>query len=171
MSKRKIRADFRKNRTPRQRSSDLTRRFDREDTKINSMSHARNGLAARENSPGGDRGRRRNPTMNLASFAVQPSIDLANAGQGRVLSVHGLLSIVDAADGSHFHCTTRRLLKTLSTEQRHVVAAGDRVFFRPADPQRQNCAEAADRPRRKESLNGSNRERRCSAGQCAENNT
>ena len=31
MSKRKIRTDFRKNRTPRQRASDLTRRFERDD--------------------------------------------------------------------------------------------------------------------------------------------
>ena len=30
-------------------------------------------------------------------------------------------------------CATRRLLKTLSTDQRHVVAAGDLVLFRPAD--------------------------------------
>ena len=30
-----------------------------------------------------------------------------------------------------FQCATRRLLKNLSTDQRHVVAAGDVVFFRP----------------------------------------
>ena len=30
-----------------------------------------------------------------------------------------------------YQCATRRLLKTLSTDQRHVVAAGDRVLFRP----------------------------------------
>jgi ribosome biogenesis GTPase len=31
-----------------------------------------------------------------------------------------------------FQCTTRRILKTLSTEQRHVVIAGDHVLFRDA---------------------------------------
>ena len=30
-----------------------------------------------------------------------------------------------------FQCATRRLLKTLATDQRHVVAAGDIVWFRP----------------------------------------
>ena len=30
-----------------------------------------------------------------------------------------------------FQCATRRLLKTLATDQRHVVAAGDVVWFRP----------------------------------------
>jgi ribosome biogenesis GTPase len=38
---------------------------------------------------------------------------------------------VQAEDGRVFQCATRRLLKTLSTDQRHVVAAGDRVLFRP----------------------------------------
>ena len=46
---------------------------------------------------------------------------------GRVLSVHGLTSRVEAPDGEVFECRTRRLLRTLSTDQRHVIAAGDRV--------------------------------------------
>jgi ribosome biogenesis GTPase len=33
--------------------------------------------------------------------------------------------------GNTFQCATRRLLKTLATDQRHVVAAGDIVWFRP----------------------------------------
>src|SRR5262249_18059102 len=51
---------------------------------------------------------------------------------GRVLSVHGLLSQVETDDGRLFRCAVRRLLKTLATEERHVVAAGDRVWVRPA---------------------------------------
>ena len=35
-------------------------------------------------------------------------------------------------DGTTRQCATRRLLKTLNTDQRHVVAAGDRVMFRPS---------------------------------------
>ena len=35
-------------------------------------------------------------------------------------------------DGLTYQCATRRILKTLATDQRHVVAAGDRVMFRPA---------------------------------------
>jgi ribosome biogenesis GTPase len=37
---------------------------------------------------------------------------------------------VRADDGRLYQCVTRRLLRTLSTEQRHVVAAGDDVLFR-----------------------------------------
>jgi ribosome biogenesis GTPase len=60
-------------------------------------------------------------------------IDTSVCRPGRVLSVMGLLSTVQAADGCVYRCATRRLLKTLSTDQRHVVAAGDRVWFRPAE--------------------------------------
>jgi ribosome biogenesis GTPase len=47
-----------------------------------------------------------------------------------VLAVRGLLSDVQAQDGKVYRCATRRLLKTLSTGQRHVVATGDVVQFR-----------------------------------------
>jgi ribosome biogenesis GTPase len=46
---------------------------------------------------------------------------------GRVLSVHGLQSKVQGDDGVVYECTVRQLLKSLSTDQRHIVAAGDRV--------------------------------------------
>src|SRR5262249_5402670 len=69
-----------------------------------------------------------------AGFAVVPQIDPATCRSGRVLAVYGLLSIVEAEDRTHFRCAVRRLLRTLSTDQRHVVAAGDRVLFRPAVP-------------------------------------
>src|SRR5262249_17447361 len=59
-------------------------------------------------------------------------VDLSECLPGRVLSVQGLISTVEAAEGQVYQCATRRLLKTLSTDQRHVVAAGDRVMFRPA---------------------------------------
>jgi ribosome biogenesis GTPase len=59
-------------------------------------------------------------------------VDMAECLAGRVLSVQGLTSTVQTPDGQLHQCATRRLLKTLSTDQRHVVAAGDRVQFRPA---------------------------------------
>ena len=65
---------------------------------------------------------------------------------GRVLTVKGLISVVQAPDGQLYRCATRRLLKTLSTDQRHVVAAGDRVLFRPA-PGNEGIIERVD-PRR-----------------------
>ncbi len=60
-------------------------------------------------------------------------VDEAACRRGRVLSVHGLTSTVQADEGEVYQCATRRLLKTLSTDQRHVVAAGDRVLFRPVE--------------------------------------
>ncbi|MCH8149043.1 MAG: ribosome small subunit-dependent GTPase A [Planctomycetes bacterium] len=57
-------------------------------------------------------------------------VDEAACLRGRVLSVLGLISRVEAEDGAVYHCATRRLLKTLATDQRHVVVAGDQVLFR-----------------------------------------
>jgi ribosome biogenesis GTPase len=48
-----------------------------------------------------------------------------------VLRGQGLHSIVRDEHGAHFQCAIRRLLKTLATDQRHVVIAGDIVWFRP----------------------------------------
>jgi len=64
---------------------------------------------------------------------MQLEVDESACLRGRVLSVYGLLSMVQADEGRMYRCATRRLLKTLSTDQRHVVIAGDRVVFRPTD--------------------------------------
>ncbi len=69
---------------------------------------------------------------DAAGLGVRLDVDEAVVRAGRVLSVHGLSSVVESADGQLHICATRRLLKTLSTDQRHVVAAGDCVMFRPA---------------------------------------
>lgn len=50
--------------------------------------------------------------------------------RGRVLSVHGLQSKVLADDGKIYACATRQVLKSLATDQRGVVVAGDHVWFR-----------------------------------------
>ncbi len=131
MSKRKIRADFRKNRNVRQRDGDMTRRYDRETA---GDSDERRGERI---SGKGELSRRRTVVgtesdETTSGFAVLPEVD-STSRVGRVLVVHGLLSIVQASDGTFFRCATRRLLKTLSTEQRHVVSAGDQILFRPVD--------------------------------------
>jgi len=63
---------------------------------------------------------------------ILPAIDRSVCQLGRVMRVQGLVNFV-RSDKDHrlVRCATRRLLKTLSTDQRHVVAAGDRVWFRP----------------------------------------
>ena len=60
-----------------------------------------------------------------------PDFDRAACRLGRVLRGQGLHSIVRDEAGAIYQCATRRLLKTLSTDQRHVVIAGDVVWFRP----------------------------------------
>ena len=82
----------------------------------------------------------RTDLKNAPSSAKRPnSTPLASACRprsilpgvcGRVLRVHGLSSTVQTDDGALHLCATRRVLKTLSTDQRHVVAAGDWVYFR-----------------------------------------
>jgi len=127
--KKKTRTEFRKNRAQRTRETDWTRRFagDAPSTEETlkeerigkgELSRKRTVVGDQAEGEDGDRGIR---------LAVDES-----ALPGRVLSVQGLTSTVQTADGKLFQCVTRRLLRTLSTDQRHVVAAGDRVLFRPA---------------------------------------
>ncbi len=126
----KIRTSFRKNRSERTRPGDLTRRFETD------------GLS--EDSPHGERvtGKgdlTRHRTVlgeevdDESGLGVRIEVDEASCLAGRVLSVHGLLSLVEAADGRRYNCATRRLLKSLTTDQRHVVCAGDRVLIRTVD--------------------------------------
>jgi ribosome biogenesis GTPase len=132
MSKRKHRAEFRKNRNVRQRDGDLTRRYDRETAGEDDDSRTERISGKGELS-------RRRTVVGVqvddgnSRISIQPDVDLTLCRAGRVLSVHGLLSIVQADDGTYYRCTTRRILKTLSTDLRHVVSAGDRVQLLPGD--------------------------------------
>jgi ribosome biogenesis GTPase len=49
--------------------------------------------------------------------------------------VHGLASAVQAPDGRIFQCSTRGVLKSLSTDLRHVVVAGDQIIFTQSGPE------------------------------------
>ncbi|MCG8583191.1 MAG: ribosome small subunit-dependent GTPase A, partial [Pirellulales bacterium] len=127
--KKKIRADFRKNRTARTRQGDLTRQYDADDDATHdTISEERlsgKGAIARKRTVVGQEVASDDGPM------LQLDVDLEQCQPGRVLSVHGLLSQVEAEDKRVYRCATRRILKTLATDERHVVAAGDRVYFRP----------------------------------------
>ena len=130
--KKKIRANFRKNRSTRVRSTDWTQRFAADNaTDYESLRGER--ISGR-----GDLTRKRTILVDdqSAAGAAQTNavlgVDTTECLVGRVLAVQGLTSTVQTMDGQLHQCATRRLLKTLSTDQRHVVAAGDRVQFRPA---------------------------------------
>ncbi|MCE9546943.1 MAG: ribosome small subunit-dependent GTPase A [Planctomycetia bacterium] len=126
---RKVRAEFRKNREVRARDHGHTRRYAADQTSDDEQPRGERVSAK------GHLSRKRTiivsgPAGEGADAAVH-DVDLATCLPGRVLRVQGLISSVQAADGKIWPCATRRLLKTISTDQRHVVAAGDRVFFRP----------------------------------------
>ena len=128
-SKKKIRAEFRKEHQGRRRQKDLTRGLAREelteDDLVKTERLSGKGELTRKRTVVGEQSGDESST-----FTVIRDVD-QSALQGRVLSVHGLSSTVLTDDGREFRCATRRLLKNLSTDQRHVVAAGDIVFFRP----------------------------------------
>ncbi len=130
---RKIRAEFRKNYNSRTRDGDLTRDFSRED--VERQEHAPQSERV---SGKGSLTRKRTVigaefVEGDSGFAVHLDVDTSVCLPGRVLSAHGLASVVEDDQGRLFRCATRRLLKSLSTDQRHVVAAGDRVWFRPTE--------------------------------------
>ena len=130
MSKnKKIRADFRKDHQVRRRQKDLTRKFARD-------ADAGDAMASSERLSGkGDLTRKRTiigveSDPETAGYGVLR--DAAGTSlRGRVLSVHGLSSVVQGDDGREYRCAIRGLLKDLSTDLRHVVVAGDVVWLRP----------------------------------------
>ncbi len=131
--KKKIRAQFRKNRNARTRRSDWTRQFDNHGFK------EEDPLQQERISGKGELTRKRTVTGvevddgDEPGLGVRLEVDEDICLPGRVLRVMGLVSIVESEDGQIHQCVIRRLLKTLSTDQRHVVAAGDRVLFRPVE--------------------------------------
>lgn len=129
--KKKIRAEFRKNRTVRVRQTDWTRQFDEhgfaeEDPQQSERISGKGEITRKRTIRGQQLDTNDEPGMN-----VLLEVDETVCRAGRVLAVRGLISIIEEEDGSIWQCVTRRLLKTLSTDQRHVVAAGDRILFRP----------------------------------------
>ncbi len=132
MSK-KIRTSFRKNRNAPPRISDWTEQYQEH-------GFAESDTDSDERIVGkGNQAKRLTVKGNLVEnpdstgFTVELEVDLSKCRFGRILSTHGLNSfVVDEQTGIIYRCQIRRLLKTLSTEQRNAVVAGDWVYFRPA---------------------------------------
>ncbi|MGN6134652.1 MAG: ribosome small subunit-dependent GTPase A [Aureliella sp.] len=128
----KIRIDFRKNHQVRKRPNDLTRKFQQDRLDDQQMTSGERisgkGELTRRRTIIGEQG-------TDASLSVQFDWNDPEIKTGRVLRVHGLESVVRTDDGKEYRCAVRRVLKNLSTDQRHVVAAGDIVRFRPEGTQ------------------------------------
>jgi ribosome biogenesis GTPase len=127
-SQSKIRTEFRKNHQGRTRDTNLTRKYEQD---------LLGDTTSRERVSGkGELTRHRTVVGQVSAtgsdgLAVELQFDDPSIVSGRVLRVHGLNCIVRSEDGSQHSCAVRGLLKSLATEQRHVVAAGDQVYFRP----------------------------------------
>jgi ribosome biogenesis GTPase len=132
--KKKVRVQFRKNRQKRTRANDLTRSFRQGDAAgtdgvSNERVRAKGDLSRHrtviqeEPSPESVEGLDQAPGNSLA-------VDLTTCQPGRVLRVHGLVSIVQGDDNKVYRCGVRRILKTLAIDGRNVIAAGDRIWFR-----------------------------------------
>lgn len=124
MAKKK-RVDFRKNRAKPPRANDFTSGFQK------------HGFAD-EATVAGERVRSKGDLSRKRTIQVDdneaglPSVDLTECEQGRVLRVHGLDSVVQMKDGRLLRAKVRRVLKTMSMDERNVVATGDHVWVRPS---------------------------------------
>lgn len=122
---RKLRVEFRKNRSTRRRDGDLTKTVDGD------LEAAGDHASSERISGKGSLTRKRTVLAHESADAridglpVEPAAE--TAWRGRVLNVHGLESHVQAGDGRVVRCTMRRVLRTLATDQRHPLAAGDWV--------------------------------------------
>lgn len=125
---RKQRVEFRKNRSTRRRDGDLTR-------SLGADLDATVDRATSERISGKGELTRKRTVVAHGEGAGIDGLPVAGGEadwRGRVLNVYGLESLVQAADGRVVRCTLRRLLRTVATDQRHPLAAGDWVRVRGA---------------------------------------
>jgi ribosome biogenesis GTPase len=132
--KKKVRVELRKNRSKPARESGWTRDF-REHGFQEEATIRDERVRAK-----GDLSRRRTIVQQQAVGGTEsehdtsdmPAVSSEQCLAGRVLRVHGLQCVVETDDRRQYRCAVRRLLRTLATEERSIVATGDRVWFRPA---------------------------------------
>lgn len=129
--KKKVRVDLRKNRTKPPRKRDWSAVDD--ESPAGERVRAKGDLSRKRTimQEEGDQSRSAGKAL-AAAPSEMPIVDGTASLPGRVLRVQGLLSMVETDDGRQFRCAIRRLLKSLATDERGVVAPGDRVWFRPS---------------------------------------
>jgi ribosome biogenesis GTPase len=121
---RKIRVELRKNRAPSARRKDFTREVLGGADDLDALS------TGSRMSGKGDLTRRRTVVRDETGGRA---VDLAACRPGRVLRAIGATQcwVQDDATASVYECTVRRVLRTLASDERNAVVAGDRVLFRP----------------------------------------
>ncbi len=127
MAKKKNRVELRKNRTKPPREKGWKRSFQEHGDGDDST------VASERVRAKGDLSRKRTiESSDDASGQIMPDVDPAIHLPGRVVCCYGLDNLVQTDDGRRFRCKVRRLLKSLSTDERSIVATGDRVWIRPS---------------------------------------
>src|SRR5438067_12214802 len=133
--KKKVRVDLRKNRTKPPRERGWTRGFQEHGFTDEATPGAERVRAK------GDLSRRRTIIQEAADAASpeggqepaeMPAVDPRACLQGRVLRVQRLGCVVEASHRRQFRCVVRQRLRSLSTDGRHIIAPGDRVWLKPA---------------------------------------
>src|SRR4051812_18625061 len=114
--KKKIRVELRKNRSKPPRQRDWTRGFQEhgfaEDATLNDERVRAKGDLSRRRTIIQDEG----AGSSGSEATLMPAVDTSTCLPGRVLRVHGLVSVVETEDGRQFRCAVRRLLRTLTTD-------------------------------------------------------
>lgn len=137
--KKKVRVPFKKNRQKRTRANDLTQRFHSNelsgpDPAAAERVRAKGDLSRHRTIVTDDNARRSDAAVAAegAEASSLRSVDLDSCLSGRVIRIHGLISVVATDDAREFPCHVRRVLKTLAIDSRNVLTVGDRVWFRPS---------------------------------------
>jgi ribosome biogenesis GTPase len=128
--KKKIRVDLRRNLAKPPRDNQWTRGFqdhgyEEEATAAGERVRAKGSLSRKRTIIQEDGA----SPADQTSSTTQPASN-EQCERGRVLKVHGLFSVVQAADGQLVRCAVRRLLKSLITDERSIITTGDWVGFR-----------------------------------------
>lgn len=125
--KKKVRVEFRRNRSKPPRENDVTRQFQDNADQAGDLVQGERVRAKGAMS--------RHRTIVLPGDAAKEDAALTTAREqlpGRVLKAQGLLCQVELDEGRVLRCAIRRVLKSLATDERNAVTTGDRVWVRPA---------------------------------------
>lgn len=128
MAKKKKRVELRKNRSKPARDKGWTRGFQQHGYTEEATVGGERVRAK------GDLSRKRTIETN-EDADMMPLADAATCLAGRVVCCYGLDNLVQADDGRRFRCKVRQVLKSLSTDNRGIVATGDRVWILPLGPE------------------------------------
>ena len=132
--KKKVRVAFKKNRQKRTRANDLTREYRQGSPKESARAErirAKGELSRHRTIISEVTDTTSETSSDEQVAATNRAVDLDSCVSGRVIRIHGLVSVVETVDGRIVPCHVRRVLKTLAIDSRNVVTVGDHVWFRP----------------------------------------